>query len=223
MAQPHISKEELRHDVFRDSMFDGIDFLYKHLKIVIVSVVAVVVIAAAAIGYYAYSQQVAERESADFSTAEKILSLPGLSKEERIKRTDQALTVFLKDNPRSHLAPAAYIYIARFAVELKDYVKADANYEKALSDSHLDPVQRAVVLLSLGKLRVTQGKPAEAQAFLDQVTDKRFEDAKAYTAGTALLAAGKPDEARKQFQIAATAQPSSSITGWAKDALDYLP
>ena len=224
MAQPHISKEELRHDAFQDSMHEGLEFLQKHLRYVIIGVVAVVVIVGAGIGYYAYLQRTAQQESAAFGAAEKILSAPGTAtKEERIKQTATAVEGFLKEHPGSRLAPTAYIYLARFAFELKDYPTADANYQKALADSHLEPVQKAIVLLSLGKLRIAQGKPMEAQAFFDQVSDKRFEDAKAYAMGTANLAAGKADDARKQFQIAATAQPSSSITGWAKDALDFLP
>lgn len=223
MAQPHLSKEELRHDAFRDTMFEGIDYLQKHLKMVIGGTAIVMVLVAAGIGYYTWQQSVAQEESADFNAAEKVLAQTNLSKDERIKQTDTAMSAFLKAHPGSRLAVDAHVYIGRLAFEQKDYAKAEAAYQAALSDSHVQPVQRAIVLLSLARIRIAQGKPADAQVFLDQVTDKRFEDAKAYVQGTANLAAGKAAEAKKQFQLAATAQPQSPVTGWAKDALDFLP
>ena len=133
------------------------------------------------------------------------------------------MQAFVKGNPDSRLTPAALTYLARFAFDRKEWDQAEAAYKKALAHPRLEPVQRAIVLLGLGKVREAQGKPGEAQAFFDQIADKHFDDLKAYANGTADLAAGKAESARKQFQAAATGQPPSALTGWAKDALDYLP
>jgi predicted negative regulator of RcsB-dependent stress response len=223
MAQQRIDKEELRHDAFRDSMFDAIDYLHKHLRLMIAAAVCAVVIAAGGIGYYAYLQKQAEVESAAFHDAEKPLIQPNVANDDRIKQTEAAMQGFVKGFPNSRLAPAALTYMARFAFEHKEWDKVETAYRRALAHPKIEPVQRAVVLLGLGKLKEAQGKPQEAAAFFDQIADKRFEDLKAYAGGTADLAAGKADAARKQFQLAATSQPPTVVSGWAKDALDYLP
>jgi predicted negative regulator of RcsB-dependent stress response len=223
MAQSHLTKEELRHDVVQDTLLESVDYLQRHLKAVIMIAVAAVVIVAAGVAYYAYLQHTAREQSAAYYTAEKLLATPNVALDERIKQTEAAMEAFLKANPNARLAPAAYGYLARFAFDRKDYAKAEDAYTKALNHSQTDAVQRAIVLLSLGKLKAAQGKPADGVQFFNQISDKRFEDAKAYAVGTANLASGKPEDARKQFQQAAAAQPSTSVSTWAKDALDYLP
>ncbi len=223
MAQQRIDKEELRHDAFRDTMFDTIGYLHQHLRWVVGAVIAFVVIVAGGIGYYVYEQSVAQSESAAFYRAEKLLTQTAVAPDERVKQTESAMQAFVKANAGSRLTPAALTYLARIAFERKAWDQAEAAYQKALAHPRLEPVQRAVVLLGLGKVREAQGKPQEAQAFFDQIADKHFGDLKAYAIGTADLAAGKSETARKQFQAAATAQPATAVTGWAKDALDYLP
>lgn len=223
MAKSHLSKEELRHDAVQDTLLESVEFLRKHLAWVIGISAAVVVIGAAALGYYTYRQHVAQQQSAEFYEAEKLLNQPNVALEERIKQTEAAMAAYAKANPGSRLTPAAYTYMARFAFERKDIAGAEADLQKALAHPETDAVQRAVVLLSLGKLREAQGKPADALTYFNQIDEKRFPDAKAYAIGTAELAMGKAEDARKQFQIAATQQPSTPVSAWAKDALDYLP
>jgi predicted negative regulator of RcsB-dependent stress response len=223
MAQSHLTKEELRHDVVQDTLLETVDYLQRHLKWVLIAAAVAVVVVAGGIAYLAYLQQVAQQESAAYHAAEKLLSQPNVPVEERIKQTESALQAFLKANPNSRLAPAAYAYLARFAFERKDFAKAEEAFQSALAHSKIDPLQRTIVLMSLGKLREAQGKPAEALPFFNQISDKHFDDAKAYALGTAELAEGKADAARKQFQQALTGPPGTSISTWAKDALDYLP
>ncbi|HEX7927020.1 MAG TPA: tetratricopeptide repeat protein, partial [bacterium] len=165
----------------------------------------------------------AQEQSAAYYAAEKLMAAPDVALDERIKQTEAAMEAFLKANPNAKLAPAAYGYLARFAFERKDYAKAEDALQKALAHPQTDAVQRAIVLLSLGAVKAAQGKPADGVPFIGQIADKRFEDAKGYALGTANLAAGKPEDARRQFQQAVTAQPNSSVSTWAKDALDYLP
>ncbi len=223
MALQRLDKDDLRHDAFRDTMFDTIGYLHHHLPWVIGISLGLVVIAAGGIGFFAYQQSVAQSESSAFYAAEKLLVQPAVPEPERIKQTESALQAFVKAHSGARLTPVALTYLARFAFDRKDWDKADAAYQQALAHPRLEPVQRTVVLLGLGKLREAQGKPQEAQAFFVQIAGAHFEDAKAYAIGTADLAAGKTESARKQFQTAAAGQPANSVTAWAKDALDYLP
>jgi len=223
MAQSHLSKEELRHDMVQDTLLESIDYLQHHLKWVVAVAAVAVVVVAGGIGYYTYTQQAAQQQSAAYYSAEKLLAQSNVSAEDRVKQTESALQAFLKANADSRLAPAAYGYLARFAFERKDYAGAEAAYKSALSHAKIDTVQRTIVLLGLGKLMEAQGKPAEALPYFNQIADKHFDDAKAYAIGSADLAAGKAEDARKQFQQAVTGQPGTSVATWAKDALDYLP
>lgn len=223
MAQSHLTKAELRHDIVQDTLYETVDFLQRNLKWVIAAAVAVIAAIAGGIGYYAYAQYTAAQESAAFYAAEKRLAQPAKNPEDRWKEAEAAFEEFVKAHPASSLAPAAHTYLARLAFERKEYGKAQEAYQRALEHPRLDPVQRGIVLLALGKLMEAQGKPAEALTFYERISDKRFEDAKAYALGTAEMAAGKTEAARKQFQLAITGQPGTSIATWAKEALDYLP
>jgi predicted negative regulator of RcsB-dependent stress response len=223
MAQSHLTKEELRHDFVQDSLYATVDFLQRNLKWVIAGAAAVIIAVAGGIGYYVYAQYKANQESAAFYAAEKLLAQSDKKLEERLNQAESAFAEFVKTHPDSPLAPAAHTYLARFAFERKEYGKAEEAYQRALGHARLDSVQRSIVLLALGKLREAQGKPAEALTFYDRISDKRFEEAKAYAIGTAEMAAGKTEAARKQFQLAVTGQPGTSVFTWAKEALDYLP
>lgn len=223
MGQSHLTREELRHDIVQDTLYETVDFLQRNLKWVIAAAVAVIVAIAGGIGYYAYGQYRASQESAAFYAAEKLLAQPDKKLEERLNQAGSAFADFVKTYPDSPLAPAAHTYLARFAFERKEYETARQAYQRALEHPRLDPVQGGIVLLALGKLMEAQGKPAEALTFYERISDKRFEDAKAYAMGTAEMAAGKTEAARKQFQLATTGQPGTSIATWAKEALDYLP
>jgi predicted negative regulator of RcsB-dependent stress response len=189
----------------------------------IVTGVAVLAVLLAAGGWYLQRERAAGEEAAAFAAAERPLLDPRLATGEREKQTQAAFQAFVAAYPDARLTPAAWIYLARFAADAKTYDKAEAAYQKALAQGGIDPILRVVALVGLGKLRESQGKPEQAQAFYDQIGDKNFEHLKAYVSGSAALAAGKPEQARKQFQAAASGQPPSAVTLWARDALDYLP
>jgi predicted negative regulator of RcsB-dependent stress response len=217
-----IDRKELTRDPLQDGFFVAVDYVHRHQREFILGTVAFLVVVAGVAGYIGYSRYTERADAEAFLTADRALQDPGLPQDARMKKGAEAYQSFVDQHPRSELAPAAWMNLARLAWEQKQWDQAAAAFQHAIDLRKTSSVLRTEALLGLGKLREQQGKPAEAKALYGQIDDK-FQDARELALGRLALAAGDAKEARAHFQQAVGAQGDPAVTVQAQEELDALP
>ena len=221
MSQDHFDRKDLTHDPLQEWFFETYDYVQKRIKLFILGGLGVVVVVVAVGGYIGYTRYTDRVDSEEYLKAERVLQDPALAQDARLKKGSDAFRVFVEQHPRSALAPAAWLTVARLAWEQKQWDQAADAFQHVVDSRKSSPLMRTQALLGLGKAKEQQGKPAEAKAFYEKISDD-FSDVKQLALGRAALADGDLKGAREHFLQAAAGQPSS-ISLQAKEALDALP
>ncbi|HEX9844505.1 MAG TPA: tetratricopeptide repeat protein [bacterium] len=219
----HIDRKTLKEDAFRDTMFWMIDWVYQRRLWFIAGVSAVLVVAVAGFGYYTYRQSRVKAETGRFYQAERSGSSPDLSEAERQSRARKAYEAFLAEYPSSHLAPVAWMHVARLAWKQGDVEAARKAFQAVLAHGDAPPSQRDLARVGLATLDESQGDLAASAEQYKAIPDHPYQELKALSLGRIASARHQNEEARQYFEKAARAAPGSVLAEWARQNLDYHP
>lgn len=223
MAKDSIDRKTLKEDAFRDTMFELIHWGYRRRYMLIAAAVILVGLGASALGYQIYTERKIKAETLAFYHAEKNLEQLDREKPESRKEIREGFEGFLNKFPESSLSPVALMYLAEVDWEDKDYAKTGERYNKVLNHVEASDALKNQSRMGLAKVAEAQGNLEQSEGYLNALTGSAYEDLREFNLGRIALARNKPEEARKYFEKVAKRVPPSSLSEWARQALDYLP
>ena len=223
MARNKLNRKALKEDVYQDTMFWAIEWMYQR-RVLLGSLVTVVVVGVTAgFAYYFYQRFVDRELAGKFYQAERIERGPDLTEDQIKKSIREGYQAFLKEYPQAKLAPVAWLNLARFAWEEKDPKTAREAFQSVLDHSKSTSAQQDIAHLGIAKIEESQGELDASASNYNLLPDQPYEELKAYNLGRIASIRNQSDEARIQFEKAARNSLDSSLARWARERLDYRP
>jgi predicted negative regulator of RcsB-dependent stress response len=216
-------RKALKEDVFQDTLFRVVDWVYQRRRWFIGGISAVLVLVAGGVGYYQWNSSRVQAQFARFYQAERTAVEAEPDDAARLAKARAAFEGFLAEHPRSRLAPVAWMHVARLAWEQQEYAAAREAYTAALNHAAASPVQRDLARIGLAKVAEAQGELEASAEQLRAVSDTAFKDLRALNLGRIALARQQPQEAREHFEQVARGATGSILAEWARQNLDYHP
>ena len=102
MARDHLTRKEMREDVFQDTMFHMVDYVYQKRRQFIAGAVAVLVVAAGIGGYFWYRTAQAQAIAEAYYGVEQVrddTSLEGDAHREKVLEALYQFTATYPDSP----------------------------------------------------------------------------------------------------------------------------
>lgn len=227
MARDSIDRKELRQDQIHDALFWLVQWAYAR-RWLLGSALAAVLLAIAGVGGWQAWQAAQAREQANafYELERRYLESQQTATQGELTDLEQArdgFAAFVEAHPDATLAPAAWMYLARIAWAQDDLDAAAEAFSTVRGHGNATRAQQQVARLGLAKVAEMRGNLDEAETLASGLDEAHFGALRAYTLGRLALQRNDTERAREHFQQAARAQPSTTISQWSRQALDYIP
>lgn len=223
MVKHEIDKETLRHDAFRETMFEATGYVLKHKSLFIALGVGLFLLAAGIFGGSIFMDYQREQLSIAYYQAEKLLQDTGSGQKESLAAAVKGLQKFIDEHPGSDFTPAAWMHIARISWEEKDLDRAEQAFKAVLAHGETTELTRSLASIGLAKVMENRGDYAASGSLYGEVDEKAFGSVKAFHQGRIAMAQKNVEEARQKFQTVKENAPPSVLKTWAEDVLSFLP
>ncbi|MDH4224488.1 MAG: tetratricopeptide repeat protein [Deltaproteobacteria bacterium] len=222
MAHDSLDKKTLKQDPFQDFVFQGVGYIHSHRRNFILGAVALVLVIVLTASLVFYNRYQAGSQAQDFYLAEKVYNEFQMAPTQRREQSRKAFNQFLEAHPGSKLAPFAWMYMARMALEEGNTTSAADAYQMVVDHGKSQDTQLSVALVGLAKLEEDKQEWDKAAAHYRALPDS-FRDLMELNLGRIALLKGKWDEAKTHLKAVEPKEGTSVLTPLAEKMLLQIP
>ena len=196
---PLTHKQALRTDAFQQLAARTIVWGKAHLKLLISSAVVMLMLG---VGYAIYEARLSaslQRQGLELTKVETLLQDETKSEALRIADAQERLQDFVKQHPRSMLAPGAWMRIAGLAWRKNDVSMAEKAFGSVREHRQSDDLLRVLATVGLAKIHLRQNNLKKGADLLNTLPEDAHAEFKHYHLGQLALKQEKWGEAMLHF------------------------